>query len=70
MGEPIKEKKKKKSKDKTLGDIQVQLVFPRVLNSFKQFCGSGFGSVCLFLPSGSGSIIIGTDPGPSIIKQN
>jgi hypothetical protein len=26
MGEPIKEKKKKKSKDKTLGDLQVQLV--------------------------------------------
>jgi hypothetical protein len=25
MGEPIKEKKKKKSKDKTLGDLQVWL---------------------------------------------
>jgi hypothetical protein len=30
MGEPIKEKKKKKSKDKTLGDLQVQLIFPGV----------------------------------------
>jgi hypothetical protein len=30
MGEPIKEKKKKKSKDKTLGDIQVKLVFSRM----------------------------------------
>ncbi len=34
MGEPIKEKKKKKSKDKTLGDIQVQLVFSRIVEFF------------------------------------
>jgi hypothetical protein len=45
MGEPIKEKKKKKSKDKTLGDLQVELVFSRMLNSFEQCCGSG--SLCL-----------------------
>ncbi len=65
MGEPIKEKKKKKSKDKTLGDLQVQLVFSWILlNSVVD------PDPYVYEPPKSGSIIIYTYPHPSIIKQN